>query len=113
MDVLSKEKLAQIRALNDGLRTAFTGGQVLLSSTVAALPLEAKAKVLAALQGFAAFTESNDPHGEHDFGSFEVEGTVYCFKVDYYDVDMRYLSDDPSDPKVTKRVLTLMRSDEY
>jgi len=113
MDVLSKEKLERIRSLNDSLRRTFTGGQVLLSSSVAALPMAEKAKVLAAIQGFTAFSEGNDPHGEHDFASVDVDGERYFAKIDYYDLDMRYGADDPADPAHTKRVMTIMCASEY
>jgi Protein of unknown function (DUF3768) len=59
------------------------------------------------------FIEDNDPHGEHDFGSFEIEGRKLFFKIDYYDKDMRFGSEDPSDPSKTARVLTLMLAEEY
>lgn len=113
MDVLSKEKLERIRSLNDGLRRTFQGGQVLLSSSVAALPIEEKTKVLTAVQGFTAFSPENDPHGEHDFGAVDVDGERYFFKIDYYDLDMRYASDDAADPLKTKRVMVIMHSSEY
>ena len=32
------------------------------------------ARVREEVRAFAAFTEDNDPHGEHDFGSLEVDG---------------------------------------
>ena len=61
----------------------------------------------------ATFTKDNDPHGEHDFGSFEIEGETYFFKLDYYALDMDGGSEDPADPEKTTRVLTIMRADEY
>jgi hypothetical protein len=35
------------------------------------------------------------------------------WKIDYYDRSRRYHSPDPADPKLTVRVLTVMRADEY
>jgi hypothetical protein len=32
-----------------------------------------------------AFTAENDPHGEHDFSSFEIAGRHFFLKLDYYD----------------------------
>jgi hypothetical protein len=43
----------------------------------AALPLGNLA-VDIKVQTFEAFSEENDPHGEHDFGSFEFAG-AQCF----------------------------------
>jgi hypothetical protein len=55
----------------------------------------------------------NDPHQEHDFGSFNVEGETIFFKIDYYDCSLECHSPDPADPVVTRRVITLMLASEY
>jgi hypothetical protein len=56
---------------------------------------------------------ANDPHEEHDFGSFEAEGHTIFFKIDYFDRSLTYHSPDPTDPAVTVRVITVMLADEY
>jgi hypothetical protein len=50
-----------------------------------------------------------------DFGTvrIELDGERYWSKVDYYDVDMRYLSDDPSDSSITRRIMTIGHASEY
>jgi Protein of unknown function (DUF3768) len=99
--------------LNDNFRSTFVGGQVVMTQGVNALPIDTKARVLLAVQSFSNFTKENDPHSEHDFGNFEIEGETYCFKIDYYTLDMDGGSEDSADPSVTTRVLTIMRADEY
>ena len=103
----------RIRVLNDNFRTTFVGGQVVMTQGVAELPLDLKARIILAVQSFANFDAENDPHGEHDFGSFELAGETYFFKVDYYSPDLTSGSEDPADPEKTARVLTIMRADEY
>ena len=83
------------------------------STFFAELPLDLKARIILAVQSFANFDAENDPHGEHDFGSFELAGETYFFKVDYYSPDLTSGSEDPADPEKTARVLTIMRADEY
>jgi hypothetical protein len=80
---------------------------------VAALPLCVKAHVFVRVHEFADFNADNDPHGEHDFGSFEVAGEKFFWKIDCYDVDMINGSEDPADPEKTTRVLTIMLAGEY
>src|SRR4051794_28496471 len=60
----------RIRLLNDGLRTTFSGGRVVLIEGVDALCADLKARVFSAVRTFTAFDSDCDPHGEHDFGSF-------------------------------------------
>jgi hypothetical protein len=106
-------KSEAIRALNDALRTTFVGGAVVLTSGVAALPPQTRAKIVRRLREFDDFNADNDPYDEHDFAAFEVDGETYFFKIDYYDRAMRMHSTDPANVEVTTRVLTIMRASEY
>ena len=109
-------KLAErdgIRVLNDNFRTTFLGGRVVLTSGVSELPIDTKAKLLLMVKTFDAFTNNNDPYREHDFGHVELDGETFYWKIDYYDPDCRYGSEDPSDPEKTTRVLTIMFAGEY
>jgi uncharacterized protein DUF3768 len=103
----------KIAVLNDGLRRTFAGGRVVMTQGVASLPEETQTQVLERVRHFDDFNAENDPHGEHDFGSFEVAGVSYFFKIDYYAPDMQGGSEDPADPEKTTRVLTIMCADEY
>jgi Protein of unknown function (DUF3768) len=103
----------RIRVLNDNFRSTFIGGRILLTAGVSELPIDVKAQALLIVKTFSAFDPDNDPHGEHDFGSFEVAGERFFWKIDYYDCDCRGGSEDPTDPDVTTRVLTIMFAEEY
>ena len=104
---------ARIRELNDAFRKTFVGGQVLLTPGINDLPSDVRAMAIRKVVTFDAFTGDNDPHGEHDFGSFDLAGEKFFWKLDYYAPDLQGGSEDPSDPKQTTRVLTIMRADEY
>ena len=108
-----KTQTEAIRDLNDKFRRELHGGTLLLTAGIVALGAEAQARIIAAVQAFDAFTPDNDPYGEHDFGSFEVDGEKFFFKLDYYDPTLAMHSDDPADPSKTERVLTIMLSSEY
>ena len=103
----------KIAVLNDNLRTTFVGGQVVMTAAVNELPLDVKARVIRGVQSFSKFDADNDPHHEHDFGSFEIGGEKFFFKIDYYSRDMEGGSEDPSDPEKTTRVLTIMFASDY
>jgi hypothetical protein len=109
------DKTARIRELNDELRTTFLQrhGRVLITAGVDALPLEVKRRVVAGVKSFDQFDRENDPRQEHDFGSFDIEGQTFFWKIDYYTPKLDGGSEDPSDPTMTMRVLTIMLADEY
>jgi hypothetical protein len=62
---------------------------------------------------FSEFTADNDPHEEHDFGNFELAGRKFFFKIDYFDANMEFGSEDPADSAQTTRALTIMLAEEY
>ena len=107
---MSTEK---IRTLNDAFRTTMAGGKVFLTAGIDALPSDVKAIVIRRVATFSDFTPDNDPHGEHDFGSFEVAGRKIFWKIEYYDAAMQFGSEDPTDESQTTRVLTIMLAEEY
>lgn len=106
-------KTERIRDLNDRLRQTGRGGQVMTTPGVRALDEAACADLVRQVRTFTAFSEDNDPYGEHDFGAVDVAGERFFWKIDYYDPTLTMGSEDPSDPEKTARVLTLMRADEY
>ena len=108
-----KVKATKIRELNDAFRRKFAGGRVVVTHGVDILSGEVKAKVIAAVQNFTNFHKANDPHHEHDFGSFAVDAVFYCWKIDYYDLAMSQHSLDATNPDATIRVLTIMCANEY
>jgi hypothetical protein len=89
------------------------GGKVVITAGVHALPDTAKAAALVRVAAFKEFTKENDPHGEHDFGSFDLYGDKFFWKIEYYDEQGEDASEDPADPEKTLRVLTLMLAHEY
>lgn len=103
----------QIARLNDTLRKTGMGGAIMVTRGVRELPQFNVVELLAALAAFDKFDADNDPHGERDFGDAQIFGSGLLWKIDYYDVDMRYGSNDPADPVVTKRVLTVMLPEEW
>ncbi len=113
MTQVANGRAACIRVLNDNFRSTFLGGRVVLTRGVSELPLDVKAKALLLVKTFKDFTGDNDPYGEHDFGHFELAGDTFYWKIDYYDSDCQYGSEDPTDPEKTTRVLTIMLAAEY
>ena len=106
-------KQVRIAELNDRFRRTLAGGRSAMTIGVQALGPDFITKSVAAMQAFTDFDRDNDPHHEHDFGAFEVEGHRLFFKIDYYAPDMQHGSEDPADTAKTIRVLTLMLAEEY
>jgi hypothetical protein len=126
----SASQRERIAVLNDRARQAM-GLACTAVATVGfrSLPAADQSRVRELIETFDAFDEDNDPHGERDFGTIyqladgrwtterprlrEDERERVFWKLDYYDRGMRFASDDAANPAVTRRVLTIMLSDEY
>jgi hypothetical protein len=108
------DAILEIRRLNDSFRRSLSGGSKrLVTAGIAALPPQDQAAILAKVIAFDAFTEDNDPHGEHGFGAFDHAGRRIFWKNDTYDQSLEFGSEDPADPAKTTRVLTIMLAEEY
>ncbi len=117
MEALEAETIRQrIATLNDQFRAKGLGNGWLLSQAVRSLDAETLVKLLGLIQQqqFTGSVESNDAYGEHDFGSIKLNrAEEYFWKIDYFDHEQKFDGADPSNPCVTRRVMTVMKADEY
>ena len=110
---LQEQRRTLTRLQNDRFRITFLGGQVMMTAGVKGRGDAFVKGCLDAVRAFDTFNEENDPYGEHDFGILEVKGQKVYWKIDAYDHDLRYGSDDPADPALTLLVLTFCLPEEY
>ena len=108
----------QIAELNDALRhDPGTGenGRIVMTRGVSVLGIPFTMQALAKLKAFDTFTNDNDPYGEHDFGSFELDGHKLFWKIDYFEKGTDYMAgaETPKNPATTDRILTIMQAEEY
>ena len=126
----TREQTARIARLNDLARSAM-GVACTAVATVGfrSLPASDQSSVRELIETYDAFDEDSDPHGERDFGAVyqlgdgrwtterprarDDERERVFWKLDYYDRDLRFGSEDPANPDVTQRVLTIMLAQEY
>jgi Protein of unknown function (DUF3768) len=106
-------KTEAIRTLNDELRQNLTTGTAVMTAGIAALGAEAIGRIVKTIAVYDDFCHANDPYEEHDFGSFEADGQMIFFKIDYYDKSLTYHSPDAADRSVTERMITIMLAEEY
>jgi hypothetical protein len=106
-----------IRLLNDAMRAAGPSSSAtarwVMTSGIQRLGAAVVAAVIEKVRTFDAFSQANDPHGEHDMGSIEIAQQKVYWKIDYYNIALDAGSPDPSDERLTCRVLTIMCADEY
>jgi hypothetical protein len=122
--VMRSERIAR---LNDLARRAMGIACVVVATEgILALSEADQSRLRELVETFDAFTPDNDPYGERDFGAIyqgvdgvwtilrPVDVAVTMFwKIDAYDRDLCFGSEDPADSAVTRRVLTIMLASEY
>lgn len=115
---MASTKATKIAALNDAFRRGDPNvpGQRFVTAGIIHLLKRNQlgaSEIVGIVSGFNEFTEDNDSHSEHDFGSFQYLGETCFWKIDHYDVDYSMGSDDPTDLSKTRRVLTIMLAEEW
>lgn len=121
------ERSKKIANLNDAFRSqlliGLAGGNVsgryhITGSLQKAFGPNEIMQVFHKVATFDQFTPDNDPYGEHDFGAIHHGDEDVFWKIDYYDresldADEEYGSEDPSDPEITTRIMTIMLAQDY
>lgn len=113
-----KTRTERIAELNDrarqGLdrtaRTVFTIGLLdELSDGSRASDILAQARIMKAMRE----CDFSGDSPERDMAWFEVDGIRMMMKIDYFDADFEWGSEDPADAAETRRVITIMRPEDY
>lgn len=107
------EKVSGIRQLNDKLRIERKGGCTIATDGILALGNDQIEAIRNTIAAYADFTHSNDPYGEHDFGTLTFGENEIIWKIDYLDVNRSGHSPDPSNASLTSRCMTIMLTSEY
>ncbi|OCP22027.1 hypothetical protein BC361_25670 [Ensifer sp. LC54] len=107
------EWTGDVRALNDKLRRGEAEGKIHIVGGLAQADHSEIAAAVEQVCTYAAFDPKDDPYGEHDFGAFTIGDQKFMWKIDYYAPDMESGSENPADPKVTRRVLTIFYAEDY
>ena len=118
-DFPTRETLT-IREQNDRFRAGLVSpegctlpGTAVVTAGVHARGRDFETAAYLAVAKDTAFTEDNDPWGDHGFGVVEVEGEKLFWKIDLYDRALEYGSPEPTDPARTHRILTILFPSEY
>lgn len=110
---MSSSSSEAIRKLNDAFRKSGTGGTIVMTQGVFKQDPQIIDQIRETVRTHSDFSKDSDPHGEHDFGKFEVSDLKLFWKIDYYNCEMNGGSPNPADAHVTERVLTIMLQEEY
>jgi hypothetical protein len=103
---------AQVRQFNDSFRAAITNDGIMLSEGVKELPIDVRAMAIRKVATFDAFSADNDPHGEHDFGGFDLAGKRFFWQLTRDNKLKPELRDDMGDATGTGQILAIRLSGE-
>jgi hypothetical protein len=106
MDDLRTQRL---RTLDDHLQRNPTSDIAIMTPGVAALAQDAADRIIKTITVFDDFCHANDPHEDHDTGSFEAEGRTILFKIDHYERPLNSPSPGQTD---SVRVITVRLAEE-
>ena len=110
---LMKERTRKLRRLNDYLRQTRKGGKYVLSGELGDLDENIQFSIFVRIAYYSHLNGENDAQNEHNSGWVNLgDGEKIIWKIDYFDLNMKNASPDPSDSNVTRRVLTAMLSIE-
>lgn len=127
MSAAAIDRAERIAKLNDRARQAMgIACRAMATEGFRSLPQADQSCVRELIETFDAWSEGNDPYAERDFGAIyqdarghwtttkpeRMRETVF-WKIDAYDRALEFGSEDPADPSVTQRVLTIMLASEY
>lgn len=105
--------------LNDQLRTTFAGvgGRVVISQHISRLSPQIKNKIFNLVKSFNAFNPELDNNDLHEQGKIPVveNGLTINFNIEYAERNVPYISygsEDPSNPKITTRILAISLEDD-
>ena len=111
---MTTDKTKKIAELNDLCRERIgVHGILVKTSGIAALPRQDQWNIWQRVATFSDFSGDNNLHGERNCGAFEVGAEKVVWTIDYYNLSLTDASPDPSDPAITKRMLTVMLAQEY
>lgn len=121
-DLSTAETARIVATQNDAFRKAIGGettetpvpeGRVVMTRGIFERDAAFQSALIAAVVAYDDFNTDCDPHGWHEMGVIEIDGEKVWFKIDLYDEAYEYGSSDPTDPRFTRRVLTLLFPSEY
>ncbi len=106
-------KAELIAKLNDEFRENLSKGIVMLSQGIRLNSLDDVDEIIEKVQADNDFKRGNNPYGERNFGAIKFKERNIFWKIDYYNMELTFLSPDASDASRTIRVLTIMYAEEY
>lgn len=105
-------RMQKIAELNDAFRAGRASGKIFMTIGVLNLVRDRIGELLLAIRSSDDFNHDNDPWGERDIGAVKWDDGHVFWKIEYFDKEMRFGSEDPADETVTTRAMTILLASE-